>query len=269
MVNHPVYQDKERNKFRNSYLELVNLHGKDEAQKLIVDKITGGDLMKRIMFESHGNAFFNALDIEGEIIKHGHILINVDKNDWNSDISEKTLESLDISFFNFPFPAGTVKIDNLLVNFSAKKDFLIVSFHDAQGEYSLELSDGDIIGEVMSHWAEENREIMFSVLSILLYISTYKKDKRRVSNKEGEKSQGSNKKSIPKHKIHHIALKQYTTNTRNSIGGGGKSNKTWLVRGHWRNVAYGKREEGLRKPVWVDAFWKGSGKEMVQKTYKI
>lgn len=145
-------------------------------------------------------------------------LVKAKRDEWTSDISEKTLASLDIGFFTFPFKAGTIQIDDKAFHYSYSSSCAIsgghpdpifsLFHHSGGGTVSLNIDANKRIGDVMEGWDEKNKEMVYAVLSILLYISTYKKDKRRVLDGGSDRSQGSNKKKIPKHQLHYINLRQ-------------------------------------------------------------
>lgn len=89
-------------------------------------------------------------------------------------------------------------------------------------------------------------------------MSIFSKNKERVEPTKIVSSKGNKKTGIPNHKINVIFLNQANIEHSNHVGGVRKeSEKTWIVRGHWRNQWYSSLD--CHKPKWIDPHWKGSG----------
>jgi len=234
------------------------------------------------------------------IMKNGHTYIDPGKDSWYSDISFKTIMDLKLENFNFPFKHGYIKgtskndiyfsyfekgkLNNNLRNMGVN---IKMPNYDGDNNFAalaISLKTRNII--LMSELTireniklyndfnskkdvEENiMTVISEVLSILLYVGTYhNNDKSRcsISKQKGIKSSS---KGIKKHTVNVIKLFQpikNDTNDKNSSNW--KSDKRWIVRGHWRNQYY--KSTDSYKPKWIDPYWKGDGNEEVKKIYKL
>jgi hypothetical protein len=100
-----------------------------------------------------------------------------------------------------------------------------------------------------------------------MYISAFKDDRERVPTKI-IKCKAKKKHGVMKHNMRLITLKlSGMVKERGSSAGGSKSDKSWIVRGHWRNQWYQKDE--VHRPKWIDPYWKGDGKDKLEKIYKV
>lgn len=175
--------------------------------------------------------------------------------------------------FNFPFEAGAVNLgarENDYWGFWADKEcsFLRMTQMSDDGFFNLYIKYDEPIGEQVGGWKKENIETIYSILSILLYMGRYSGSTERVSPKQIVTSKGSKKKGISKHRIHIIKLKQYEGAMKgHHNGGGGVSDKSWIVRGHFRNQYYSATNS--HKVKWIEPYWKGSGVEDIEKVYQI
>ena len=269
-MNHPIYRDAEVNSARKIYLSRFAEAG---FEKTMYD--TAMMICKKENMVGQENSIMESLIatmtsylIQDDIATNGHVLIKVKKDDWVNSTSEKTIATIDIDKFQFPFKAGVIELDGIFVEYSVRGNSLMITYEITDGRYMIELTGGKTIGESMIeiNATDRNSQITYAVLSVLLYIATFN-TKARVHTQPMPINQGSKRKTIPKHKVNIVTLKQ-KSHTENSGGTKNKKNdKTWLVRGHWRNQWYSK--EGVNKPIWMSPFWKGDGKEQVEKIYKV
>jgi len=221
------------------------------------------------------NLFFAKLNIAS----NGFSIISAKSEKWDSEISRKTLENLLIKDIKFPFDAVAIEIEMGTVFFSKSPKFIILSLPFKDGNRLTMSIPLTVLGQKISDIGKELsggsssqgiQDVFYSVISILLYTSFFKKQTERVSPEKIIVSKGSKKKGIPRHQMNVISLRQsedasiYAT-AREEIRT--KSTKSWIVRGHWRNQFY--KKESNYKPKWIDPYWKGSGKDVISKTYRI
>lgn len=227
---------------------------------------------------------FSVAEIFLNIKKHGHNLIDAGKYDWSSEVSEKTLSALKLSDLKKPFQSGTVLYGDYKIHFFFRNENWIVvqyshpslNYTDKRGKFHTEYEGlemwhtaefGTIGGDLDIGENKEERSLMYALFSILLYLSVFKNNRERVSAPKTISAKKSGK--TEKHSINIVYLSQ--SNAYDTVGSASptqkKSDKTWIVRGHWRNQYY-KEVEGT-KPKWIDPYWKGSGKVEVEKIYKL
>lgn len=267
-MNHPIYRDPSINKSREIFISAVEKNGYENASMSmanIVGKEYGMSVSKILpTIEAMLKSYIVANDIKNA----GHILIDVKKEEWSSKTSERTISMIDLGHFNFPFTSGTINIDGKYVSYSYKDEKLMISHDSNGGIFLIEVDAGRPIGEEIQRIggiSESNVSLIYEVLSILLYIATFY-TKAKVRSETVPRSQGSKRKSIPKHNV--VLLKLIVSiNGKKSKGIGEKSTVSWIVRGHWRNQWYAK--DGVNKPIFVNPYWKGDGKKQVEKVYKI
>lgn len=193
------------------------------------------------------------------VIDNGYILIDGGAESWSSKISENTIDKLNITNFKSPFLAGVVNFENEHVVFSIYDTWLSIHVIDSGG-FSTILVDGEkgTVGDASNNWDEKHKKRVYEVLSILLYIANFRSNNKRVNKKSVKAKKSGN---TPKHTINIIKLKQFVQGGKTREGTSWQSDKTWTVRGHWRHY-----EE---KVTWIDPYWKGIGKEIAEKIYKL
>ena len=257
-------------------------------------------------FDDFLSTMFFKVFVNQSIIKNGHVYIKVTEDEWNSEISAKTLSKIKLSGFKLPFKAGYIDLgDGSHMSYSVFKngelndkfkDFGLHSdISQVDGRYSRDI---DIILlafksrhipiltnltiEENLNLIKENNVTMSDLdikkifdkinifFSVLLYVSTYNSDKTRIVSSiiKGVKSAA---KGIGKHTVNVIKLKQHIARYEDVVSDGKtgrKSDKKWIVRGHWRNQFY--KSIDTYKPKWIDPYWKGiNNKEEVQKVYEL
>jgi hypothetical protein len=207
------------------------------------------------------------------IQKTGHVLIDISGEEWESKVTEKTIGSMTPSNIMFPFKAGAIVDTNnqrKTMFFGVDDERLMLSFEvevdGEQGISSLTIGLDKTFDEFAREYPRYSSE-MFRFVAVMMYIATFKKDKKRVNQKKLNKVKASKRKNSPSHRVNFVYVRQVKGSGYGNGGTGKKSDKSWLVRGHWRNQWYPSIEKN--KPLWVDPYWKGSGKEEVEKIYKI
>lgn len=237
-----------------------------------------------LTFEETVNDFKRA-EVFLSIKNNGHNLIDSGKYDWSSEVSERTLSALKLSDLKKPFQAGTVLYEDYKIHFNfMTENYVAIHYshpsynhRDKKGELQigyegceiLHTEDVGTIGGDLDILEDKNeRKLLYAFFSMLLYLSVFKNDSNRVSSPRTIVSKKS--KKIQKHKINIVYLSQKNTiyeGSESNPTGQKKSDKTWIVRGHWRNQYYKGTDEN--RPKWIDPYWKGDGKEEVEKLYKL
>lgn len=251
-MNHPMYDDR---LYADGYKVFMS-NRKEYNQRL---KETGDQ------FEGLDIHMHNMQAIE----KSGHVFINVENSDWESEISEKTISSVRPMDIHFPFLAGAIKdkeSEEGVVFFRITDSFLYVTFSVDNGLLAHRIKVSDTFHEGALE-IETHRTVMYRIVSVLMYIAAFKREKSRVKESTTNKLKASKKRSIPSHKIHTVFVRQPKC-YRDGVGTkGGKSNMSWIVKGHWRNQWYSTLES--HKPKWIDMYTKGKGKEELSKVYRV
>jgi len=222
------------------------------------------------------------------IEKSGNVLVIANEEDWGSDISAKTIEKLKPSDIKLPFRAFSMSIDNKTVLVGRLRDFrgdwaeeakregvipndgIVVCVKEQDGLHTIYTSyEAKTFGDATANVKNpEMNALYYKVLSAIMYISLFKNDRSRIVEKT-RRVKASKKRAIPKHveRIITLSMEAHTENTEIIEGQSKNYSKAWIVRGHWRNQWYSK--EGIHKPKWIDPYWKGKGKEVIRKTYKL
>ena len=261
-MNHPVYDDKV---YAEAYMALKK---KPKEFNELINGLGGSTMGLRVH-----------MGVVDAVVNNGHVLIDVENDEWESDISKKTISSLKVKDIKFPFLAGAIMDKNSLggvVFFSVSNDYVSISFQvvypveggkDSRGILSQRIPMDSTVGEAVKDFGE-HVDKTYMIISILMYISAFKKEKNRVKENITNKLKASKRRALPSHKIHTVMVRQPTSSRIGDMAGGGaKSSMSWIVKGHWRNQWYSKLEE--HKPKWVDSYFKGKGKEEISKVYKV
>ncbi len=257
-MNHPMYKDRIYAKAYEGY--------KKKREQF--------DLMTIAMGEEAMGLRLHMKVMEA-IEKNGHVLVDIESDEWRSDITDRTLRALSPKDVKFPFKAGAImagKSNDEVVFFSVEDNELIVSFEVVQndgstGVMSQTISMDTEFGEFFD-MHPDNKEQLSMTISVLMYISAFKREKARVLEVTTNKLKASKKRAIPSHRIHTVYVRQpKSSGASHKQGGEKKSDKSWLVRGHWRNQYY--KSKNKNAPKWIDPYWKGDGKEKLEKVYKV
>ncbi len=271
-MKHPIYKDRGRNGVREHIVKRMKTLGLEAVKDDIVARFNpaerGGmddDTLRKSL-----DADLLAYLVESEVAKKGHILINTSEDRWSSTSSIRTINSLTLDGFKFPFEAATVMMDDDEITFSRRDNRLTVVRYESTGIYLVTIAEGLTIGEVFEEMdaSDETRRMVYSLLSLLLYISAFNTN-RYIDSQIKPRCSGSNKKKIPKHNVKIITLKPdiRLSNSGSDTTKRESSTKAWVVRGHWRNQYYAKTDD--HKPKWMSPYWKGEGKEELGRVYKI
>ena len=242
--------------------------------------------------------------ILSQVQREGHILIEADKLDWESKISEKTFKNMDLSAINFPFRAGLIGFseDEFLSFYIEPKEkegasetkrwIHFTRYSEEKGHMSSSLDLGASIGESFDKFQDwyiplekhdkktfdeldTFKSSAYTIISILLYIASFRKSVSLVREDISQVPRKiARKANIPSHAVRKIILtpnvnaKGYKND--GSPKGSGKSigeGMTWLTRGHFRNQYYSTSDTYRLK--WIEPFWKGSGKNEMERVYSV
>jgi hypothetical protein len=222
------------------------------------------------------------------IERNGHIHVDAARGDWENKISRDTIEKMCSEDMRLPFKAFSIGMHGSMYTVATvkalmtewnkgffhelKEDSIVVMYAgDAgKGTWLLTLNRNKMTVKdniETSNVGEKNKALLYTILSVTLYIAAFKNDRVRVPSKI-IKGPAKKKRRIPKHNMRLITLDpNVVLKERPPTLGGSKSDKSWIVRGHWRNQWYSK--EGIHQPKWIDPYWKGDGKEQLEKTYRV
>lgn len=267
-MKHPIYKNADINRSRKYFLEKARKLGYEKAKE---------ELVRQMVLHGAGNTEQLSKLVEAQLVgyiaeegvaNNGHILIKTEKDKWNAVQSRRTISMIRLENFKFPFKAGTILLDESEVSFCYENGLLNIVRHDTGGIHAITIISDITIGEAVEEIAPEsdNMEALYAVLSILLYISAFN-TKRYIEESIQPRCSGSNRKNVPKHVVNVVRLKQEVRSSGRESKEGSKTTKAWIVRGHWRNQYYSSTDE--HKPKWMNPYWKGAGKEELEKTYKI
>ena len=297
---HPIY--KYAAKSHIELAEVLSKAGDNEAfpshlERKIDMEI---DLLRRELNTGEGESLkaFTMLRVTmmSKIIKTGLVLIDASSDEWYSSISRKVIASMSVDNFKIPFSAGTMVMHNGTYNFykddhgimvAMLSDNALENMHITEENFDpeekittevftlldLRKEHGETIGEIISNnypgLPEEKEAEMYAFLSAMMYVTmangstTYDDTiKRKKVLAKAKRKQG-----IPRHVTNYINVRQRSAKGSGPSTERDKSQKFWVVRGHWRNQWYAK--DGVNKPKWIDSHFKGSGKELADKVYKI
>lgn len=277
MIKHPIY-DKD-NSILIQLLKFIKNPNRLEEE---LDVIYKAHLSAGIKVDMA--SIMNGLICFNEIKNNGHTHIKIKDEEWESDITKKTLEKLSLQDIKLPFKNGCIVYKDKTIffahisestinkNYSTyvknKRDnidlFYIFYREGKYVNYIILESDKTLFYKM----SDDYKNILSVVIGTLIYTAMYTNDKERVKSKIIVSGKSS-KLNIPKHNINQINLFQ-KVNNEHVIGREGtnwKSEKRWLVRGHIRNQFY--KSTGEYKLIFIDPYWKGDGAEEVQKIYNV
>lgn len=285
-MNHPIYEYRDvarvvskvgykldNDEYSEHVIEMITKIISDDPKLISIlrnshlESPTGEPYEKFVQEALTGLALITVTFLQ--IASTGHVYIDGRKYDWDSETSRKTINLLRPSDIKFPFKAGVVRFDEYDVFFSwiphRPSGVGGLSLHKATstGDFStLELYWTENIGERLKTFSEANQEFFYRTISVLLYVASFRNNRERVESKN-VKAKLNKKKGSPTHKVNYISLKQKPLEKiKHHDGRSWVSDKTWIVRGHWRFYKSGEI-------IWIDQYWKGVGKVNFQeKIYK-
>lgn len=255
-MKHPIYNQK----WVIGNIWISTNRGKDNS--LILNAVRAG--FKKEEFEI-------PLKIASEIEKNGLVLVEVKKDEFIDKVSINTLNKLHIKDLHYPFKAFSVLFDDkALISFMLNDDKSAI-FQLEYPEINQRLlgnisADKDIKDIVSQTDNKALQEYIYAFFSVILYMTTFKNDTKRVPKPRVVKQSKIKNLKIPK-KLSIIKLSPPKA-SKPKVGGGGKKNVMYLVRGHWRMQYYPSLK--THKPKWIDAHWRGiENEEKNEKIYKL
>ncbi len=286
-MKHPIYRDAYISRLYSIWKNDSDFF-KEQARAFMRD---GSETVESI------SAYMEDFAMMESIERNGMVVIEANRSEWDSKISKKTLSKMKIGDIKLPFHAGAITsstLDDGYMLFSRatiestgesalrlqipvnelpkynKESSETNSYKEGErGTIIINLLNTSIIGDSVSEFDEDGANYVYSILSIFMYISLFKNDSNRVKETRLKACSASRKKGVPKHRVNKIVLRQKISKSNESIKNSkrGILTKSHIVRGHWRNQWYPKEE--FHKPKWIDPYWKGDGKEELEKIYKV
>jgi hypothetical protein len=215
-----------------------------------------------------------------KIFESGLFYLNViDELDIN--FSKKTLDSLIISDMKFIVDAGSHKVNNRMNHFSfsmvdtkeAGETLALSNIFENEDMTSMSIMPilkGKSLKNLLVYVAAEDHENIYSFISLMMYLSTFEKDRERVI----KKTESINKKVMKNYSnrkpiFSYIKLKQPLVKDEGPTGRVNRNyTSRWIVIGHWRNQYYSSTKEF--KPKWIDSHWKGKDTDQIkEKAYQL
>ena len=286
-MKHPIYRDAFIARMYGIWKNDRNFF-KEQAIGFIRD---GSETEESVLSYMEDFAMMEAVE------KNGMVLIEADRGEWESNISKKTLSKMKVGDIKLPFSAGAITSSALdsgymlftraMVN-TTREDCLMLHVpvdelpeHDSlpsesvdnrkrkEGMVIITLLNSSVIGDDVSKLSENEANYVYSTLSMLMYISLFKNDNSRIKETRLRACSASKKKGTPKHRVNKIVLQQKVSKDKEGVTSSkrGTLTKAHIVRGHWRNQWYASLDS--HKPKWIDPYWKGDGKEKIEKIYVI
>jgi len=235
-------------------------------------------------------SMFSKIVIAYLIIENGLVFIDATADDWKSEFSEKTIGKLNPAQIKLPFSVGLLRIKHeevLDVLFLSDNDRITLKILGLPQEYNnpnleevIKKHFTEVQIDVKHNTVEESlndsklndyqKTEVYQILSAFMYITMARESEeyKKTVTKKIVKGTPSRKNNIPKHTMNYVKVTQKKAPSVNSTGDVVTHREsTWLVRGHWRNQWYAK--EGVNKPKWIDAHWRGKGKKVIEKIYKL
>ncbi|WP_152184854.1 hypothetical protein [Sulfurimonas indica] len=232
--------------------------------------------------------------------KNGYITIKLESEEWEEDLSKKTISNILLCNFKMPYDGFSIDTSNYswtynnetiqtiqFGKFGNPKEnkngnhynemFGVVVYTDDVAANVLHFNPSLTLAENFNSQNFDNlkevENLIGRLLSIAMYLENFKYDKDRVvigtkivkkSKKKGIKQ--NTKTTVirlkqPKHK--EIINRDGFVRSKNKI--------SFIVRGHWRNQSYVNKEtkERYNKPKWIDPYFKGDGSKTLKKIIEI
>jgi len=208
------------------------------------------------------------VEVASDIIDNGLNMIEVNREDFSSQISRDTIRKMKLLDIKFPLTSSSITLkdsEGQSSLFFSKTHSKIIISKNTNGITSTEfiLSEDFTVQEYFDKYDITNEDFVLDCLSVLLYMSMYHSDKERVFKKV-VKQKANSKNYIDKGLLRVVKLSVPTKQNSSTTQGNRKIEKLFIVRGHWRNQP---TKDGS-KLIWIDQFWKGQGSEKIQKVYK-
>lgn len=245
---------------------------KNDTNRIFEEVIKNRKILDKIRFFPKSNGLVLLIESLINIVENGFTILEVKRDEFDSNISRKTIESMQIDKIQMPFKSFAIKFKNnnkeSFIFVDNKEDSVIFSKEDSDGNLSCRIKkDESSIKENFLDFKEESIDMILDSISVIMYFTAFKNEKARVEptkipNKNGATKQISKTVSIIK--INSSFYSNNRSKDANKI-----SDKSWIVKGHWRNQPIGSKDNVEYKTIWIDSYWKGDGKEQINKIYKL
>jgi len=269
---HPIYL----NGYVDGFGQLIGMGAKERAEVLndvFENSIVGSDRNKE-MIENQGEAFarmrfYSELEQKLEIIDSGHQLVKINSDDWNESISKKSLGKMLGDEVRLPYDAFAIDISGAewagqyeTAFVSKYNGQLVIRLEDGKDNWylillALDLTIDDTLANTV--YLPMSEDITFKVLSIIMYMTLFKREKNRVDIRTVK---ARNTVGVPKYRVSQIRLIQpeYALLGKHKHNASKDGVQLHIRRGHFRDQPYGKREDKLTRPVFIKPQWVGKGR---------
>jgi hypothetical protein len=248
------------------------------------------------------NMIMLQVTVASQVASSGLVYIDASNDKWYSDLSKKVISAIKLENFKMPFTSGAISVnkrDYLFLN--DDQGLVVIMLHDkelasvARGwddfdeaakilevdtgfPYVILKRENKTIGELVSEAnafagpvKKGQEQEFFAVMSALMYVSMANSSRDEYGDTVKSKKvlfKGKKKSRIPRHTTNIINVRQRIKQSANgSSCASWKSDKMWVVRGHWRNQYYSKTDTYKHK--WIDPYFKGEGNDVAKKVYKL
>jgi len=226
--------------------------------------------------------FYTEGPIRASLYENGCNFFKIESEHWDESKSRKTIEKFQVSDFRLPF--DTCAIDITGASWAGKYTLALIStYDDGNGDkqliirlendnedwfcYFIPYVETFKLGLSLVSLTEEDKDVAYKILSIMMYAAAFKREKNRFVEREVKARRSPR---LPSYKINEVRLIQPEYFITGKRGGKGSSHtQFYRVKGHWRAQPVGKRDENKIKTIWIKPFWKGKGREAAIKTYKV
>jgi len=128
------------------------------------------------------------LEVASNIIDNGLNMIEVDREDFSSQISRDTIKKMKVADIKFPLIASSITLkdrDSQSSLFFSKNDIEIIISKNTDGLTSTKLSliEDITLQEAFKQYDIDDTDFVLDCLSVILYMSMYHSDKERVFRK--------------------------------------------------------------------------------------
>jgi len=305
-MRHPIYDEELPEVMRKAaVLTFEGKH--DQAQRMlkhVIDKFGEDRGEEHEIIKQNSEYSLTMMMMQARlsalVMITGFVWIDATRDEWFSPLSMKVISSITLDNFKMPFNTGVISIskrdylfhkdeEGLLIVLLQDKYLSGLAKENAHFDEIIDLlaedqsfphaifNDGSkTIGELVddgglytSENSEGQKQEFYAVMSALMYVamsnSSVEEFKDTVKRK---KVLAKKRKSYPRHVTNVINVRQRVrVRDGKSVSNGSKSEKMWIVRGHWRNQYYSKTDEHKHK--WIDPYFKGEGKVAAEKVYRI
>ncbi len=181
-MNHPIYANKHSLKLRETIESSAFSYEEREAFYVDLEQraySTSSDEAKESYYRLQ-----EGWQIDDAIKENGFVLIDVSREDWESEISEKTIMGLSISEFKFPFLASTVKVKDGWISYRIIKDEnekpLLVAKWNSNGfvrEGSFAMTEFPTIGDQITRGEEGMQSLLLSFFQYFFMCQFFQRTK--------------------------------------------------------------------------------------------